>query len=150
MLLKKLDEIFPLKERKINSDDQPWISFKLKKLDRKRKRDYKKHRRSEKWKNLSNFFKKEVKMAKENFYKKNIADLKQQKPSKWYSCLKKITSFDQHRREEVIVDEFNHLSNQQQSEIIADKFASIQNEYEALEKDDISVPHFNQDQIPQF
>ena len=89
-------------------------------------------------------------MAKEKFYKKNIADLKQQNPSKWYSSLKKLTSFDQHRREEVIVDEINHLSNQEQSEIIADKFASIQNEYEALENDDISVPPFNQDQIPQF
>ena len=30
-LIEKLDEIFPVKERKINSDDQPWISFSLKK-----------------------------------------------------------------------------------------------------------------------
>ena len=40
MLVSKMDEIFPEKIRKIQSDDQPWISFKLKKLDRKRKRVY--------------------------------------------------------------------------------------------------------------
>ena len=60
MLLKKLDEFFPLKETKINSDDQPWISFQVKKLDRKRKREYQKNRRSEKWKALNKLFKKKV------------------------------------------------------------------------------------------
>ena len=83
MLLKKLDEFFPLKERKINSDDQPWISFQVKKLDRKRKREYKKNRRSEKWKALNKLFKKEVKIAKNDFYKSKIAHLKEQKPSKY-------------------------------------------------------------------
>ena len=34
MLVTKLDEIFPEKTRKIQSDDQPWITFKLKKMDR--------------------------------------------------------------------------------------------------------------------
>jgi hypothetical protein len=42
------------------------------------------------------------------------------------------------------------LSNQEQSEIIADKCASIQNEYEALQTDDITVPPFTQKQIPKF
>ena len=48
MLIDKLDEIFPEKTRKINSDDQPWISLKLKKLDRKCKRVYHKERKSPK------------------------------------------------------------------------------------------------------
>ena len=97
MLIDKLDEIFPEKTRKINSDDQPWISLKLKKLDRKRKRVYHKERKSPKWKKMEKFFKKEVKSAKANFYKNTVADLKQKKPGEWYSCLKKITSFDQHK-----------------------------------------------------
>ena len=67
MLLKKVDEIFPEKFRKIQSDDQPWISFKLKKLDRKRKRVYRKERRSVKWHKLDKEFKKEVKQAKADF-----------------------------------------------------------------------------------
>ena len=34
MLLNKLDEIFPVKIKKNGSDDQPWVNFKLKKLDK--------------------------------------------------------------------------------------------------------------------
>ena len=75
-LLQKLDEIFPLKTRKIQSDDQPWINFKLKQIDRKRKRVYHKERRSEKWAKLNKLFKKEMKSAKTNFYKEKIAELK--------------------------------------------------------------------------
>ena len=45
VLLEKLYEIFPEKERTVNSDDQPWITHKLKLLDRKRKRIYHKERR---------------------------------------------------------------------------------------------------------
>ena len=48
-LLEQYENIFPEKTRKISSDDAPWISQKLKKLDRKRKRIYNKERRSEKW-----------------------------------------------------------------------------------------------------
>ena len=47
------------------------------------------------------------------------------------------------------VKEF-HLSNQEKSEIIANKFASIQNQYEALKTEDISVPPFTEKQITQF
>ena len=37
LLLQALDDFFPEQVRKVNSDDQPWISHKLKLLDRKRK-----------------------------------------------------------------------------------------------------------------
>ena len=47
LLVDKLEEIFPEKTRRINSDDQPWVTFKLKKLDRKRKRLFHKERKSE-------------------------------------------------------------------------------------------------------
>ena len=95
MLLQILDEIFPEKLRKISSDDQPWISNRLKLLDRKRKRLYHKERRSENWKKLNKLFKKEVKSLKAQFYKKTVAELKEKSPGQWYSCLKMITSQDQ-------------------------------------------------------
>ena len=88
MLLQILDEIFPEKLRKISSDDQPWISNRLKLLDRKRKRLYHKERRSENWKKLNKLFKKEVKSSKAQFYKKTVAELKEKSPGQWYSCLK--------------------------------------------------------------
>ena len=74
-----LDTFFPLKVRKINNDDQPWISHRLKVLDRKRKRLYRRERRSEKWKALNKIFKKEMKSAKAKFYKDTVEDLKTKK-----------------------------------------------------------------------
>ena len=149
MLLQALEDIFPEKTRKINSDDQPWISHRLKVLDRKRKRIYRKERRSEKWKAMNKIFKKEVKIAKAHFYKDTVEDLKTKNPGQWYSCLKRMTSSDQ-KGEQINIDEISHLPNQVQAEMIADKFTSIPNEYESLKSEDIIVPPFSPDEVPQF
>ena len=149
ILIKVLDEIFPEKTRKISNDDQPWITHRLKVLDRKRKRIYRKERKSEKWIEINKLFKKEMKTAKSSFYKKTVADLKIRKPAQWYSTLKRITSHDQTNRE-VNIEEINHLSDQAQVELIAEKFSSIQNEYEPLKTDDIEISQFSDNEIPQF
>ena len=150
ILLQKLEEIFPEKILKINSDDQPWISFKLKRLDRRRKRVFRKERKSEKWKKLDKLFKQEMKSEKEKFYQQSVADLKLANPSKWFTCLKKITSHDQRKSEQINVDQINHLSDQQQAELIAETFSSIQNEYDEIRKDDINIPPYSENDIPQF
>ena len=150
MLVNKFEEIFPQKVRKISSDDQPWISFKLKKLDRKRKRVFHKERRSEKWKELNKKFKKEVKSAKSEFYKNKIEELKLKNPKQWYSCLKNITAFDQIKNEEPNVQELRHLPDQEQADKIAEEFAKIQNSYEPLKKEDIVIPLFDDKDVPKF
>ena len=150
MLVHKYDEIFPQKIRNISSDDQPWITFKMKKLDRKRKRVFHKERRSEKWRKLDKLFKNEVKNAKAEFYKNKIEELKLKNPKQWYSCLKNITAFDQLKNEELNVEEIRHLSSQEQADIIAKEFARIQNEYQPLNKDDIVIPTFTENEVPHF
>ena len=150
ILLQKMEEFFPEKTLKINSDDQPWITSKLKKLDRQRKRIFRKERRSEKWQNINKIFKKEMKSAKASFYQKSVADLKLAKPSKWFACLKRITSHDPHRSEETKVENINHLPAQEQAELIAEQFCSIQNQYEQINKDDIEIPQFTERQVWQL
>ena len=59
--------------------------------------------------------------------------------SQWYSKLKRMSSHDQLRSEEVIVEEISHLSNQNQAEAIADNFSQISNEYEPLNAEDINL-----------
>ena len=149
-LVAKMNEIFPEKFQKIQSDDQPWVCFKIKKLDRQRKRLYSKERRSVKWAKLDKEFKKEVKCAKANFYKQTVADLKLKKPHQWYSSLKKMSSYDQMKNDQPVVDDISHLSDQDQAEAIAEKFASIPNSYQPLKTEDINVPTFTKDEIPQF
>ena len=95
-------------------------------------------------------FKKEIKSAKSQFYKQSVAELKLKKPGQWYSCLKKITSYDQQKNQQLIVDEISHLPDQAQAEMIAERFASIQNEYEQIKADEINIPPFKESEIPQF
>ena len=145
MLVNKVEEIFPEKVRKISSDDHPWVTFKLKKLDRARKRIFHKERKSEKWKKLDKLFKTEAKKAKAEYYRSKVQELKKKNPKQWYSCLKNITSFDQFKNDQPSVEEIRHLTDQEQADIIANQFAKIQNEYEPLRKDDIKVPPFTED-----
>ena len=150
ILLQKLDQFFPEKEVKFSSDDQPWITTKIKKLDRQRKRIYHKYRRSEKWFDLDKQYKKEIKAAKANFYAKTVESLKTGNPRRWYSMLKKISSIDQVKDEKTVVDDIAHLSDEEQAEAIARQFASIQNEYDPLNSEDIKFPSFLESEIPQF
>ena len=59
-LLEKLQDIFPEKTKNVQSDDSPWMTQKLKKMDRRRKRVYRRERKSEKWSTLNKQFKAEV------------------------------------------------------------------------------------------
>ena len=70
-------------------------------------------------------------------------------PRQWYSCLKRITSHDQ-KDQQVIVDDISHLSDQEQAEIIAEKFTAIPNEYQELKADDIQIPAFTPEDIPEI
>ena len=91
-----------------------------------------------------------MKSAKSQVYKNKVADLKLANPGQCYQCLKKITSHDQHKSEQLNVDQINHLSDQEQAEKIADAFSSIQNEYDPLQSEDITIPEFKESEIPQF
>ena len=98
---------------------------------------------------MDKLFKNEVKNAKSQFYKKSVADLKQKKPGQWYSWLKRVSSYDQ-KNDQVNIAEISHLPDQEQAEIIAAKFSSIQNEYDPIRREDIYVPPFAEEEIPQF
>ena len=64
---------------------------------------------------MNKMFKKKVKSAKAKFYQKTVSDLKTKNPGQWYSCLKRITSYDQ-KDGQVNIDEISHLSDQDQAE----------------------------------
>ena len=127
LLSREFNRCFPEKLVKVANDDQPWITQKLKTLDRQRKRCYHRSRRSNKWKNLNKQFKKELKMKKSNFYKKMASDLKEKDPKKWYSVLKRFTT--QEKEGEIKIAEIEHLSNKEKCELITDEFAKVPNEY---------------------
>ena len=108
-MMTKLDEYLPKKERKISSDDQPWVSEKMKKFKRLKEREYQKHRKSIKYLSLQSKYQFFTKSAKKEFYNKFIKNLKQTEPGKWYSKLKRICSYDEQKSAEIEVDEIKHL-----------------------------------------
>ena len=150
MLMDKVNEIFPIKVQKFKTGDKPWFSFKLRKIDRKRKRIYSKERKSAKWKVLDQKFRKEMKKAKSSFYEKNLSNLKHTDPRKWYSSLKRLGSDNWQSSEVLSIEEIKHLSDKEQAEKIASHFSKIPNEYDSLKSEDIVVPTFNPSEVPQF
>ena len=150
MVINKLDEVCPEKNRKISSDDDPWFTEKLKKLQRKKHRLFRQNRNSEKYKRIKKIYDSEIKKTKINFKKKTIDEVLTAKSGQWYSKLKRMTNFNMERSDKVQVDEISHLPDQAQSEAIADSFSAISNEYESIKRDDISIPPFCQSSIPKF
>ena len=150
MLLQKLDEYLPLKKRKVCSDDQTFCTEEMKRIKRLKSREFNKNRKSVKWRELNNRYKKEVSLAKRRYYKNIIKDLKTSNVSQWYSKLKRLCSYDQEKREPVVVESIKHLSNQDQAGVIADKFARVSQEYEPLKNEDVEIPLFDEKDIPVF
>ena len=72
MLLLKLEEYLPVKKRKVCTVDQPFCTDEIKRIKRLKSREYNKHRRSIKWRDLNRRFKREVSSAKRKYYKKII------------------------------------------------------------------------------
>ena len=56
MLMTNFERCFPKKKVKVCDDDQPWVTKALKVLDRRRKREFYKHKRSAKWEELNTLF----------------------------------------------------------------------------------------------
>ena len=75
-------------------------------------------------------FNQEVSKAKKRYYKDFVKDLRVSKVSQWYSKLKRLCSYDQHKADPVIVESIKNLTDKEQAELIAAKFARVSQEYE--------------------
>ena len=61
-----------------------------------------------------------------------------------------MTNFDQQKKEKVIIQEINHLSDTDQASKLADKFSEIPNQYDQLRKEYIHIEDIQLNEIPQF
>ena len=89
-LLSKLDEFCPPKLVKISSQDKPFMNYDLKKLHRKKQREYLKNGKSIKYDVLNKQFQTKYYMAAEKYLRNKIDDLKITKPGKAYQILKNL------------------------------------------------------------
>ena len=149
-LLETLNKCLPEKMMTFSSDDQPWMTPELKNLDRKRKRQFQKHRKSERWHFLNSKFEEKCNLVKSNYYKNMIEDLKISNPGQWYSKFKRISSHDQHKGEIVNVEELSGLTDQQQADVIANQYENVANQYSPLEDSDVDLPPIPEGSIPKI
>ena len=69
ILVSKTNEFFPEKSRIISCNDQPFFNQKLKRLKRKKAREYHKHLKSEKYRKLEEIYQQELSKSKQSFYR---------------------------------------------------------------------------------
>ena len=110
---------------KVNDNDKPWINPQIKKFDRKRKREYTKNKKSLKWKYLNDMYNEKLTEAKEKYYNNIVKDLKTSDVGKWYSKLKRMSSDDQSKCDNVNVNSLIDFPQNIQAEKIADSFQKI-------------------------
>ena len=68
MLMNAMDKFLPQKTVSFSSDDSPWVNPQIKSTIRRRQREYRKNRRSDKWKQLQDKVIKMVSKAKTKYY----------------------------------------------------------------------------------
>ena len=150
IVLKQVNQFLPEKRRVIASDDDPWVTEDVKKLNRHRQREYRKNKNSNKYQEINWSYKKKLRDAKKKFKQRMIDNVKDSNKSQWYSKLKWISNYDQQKKELINVEEINHLSDIQQAEAIADSLSSISHLYEALRTEDIQFQPIPKLTYPQF
>ena len=150
MVLDQVNNFLPTKTKKIADDDKPWFTDHLKILDKKKKREFRKNRRSPKYYLLSKSFNKEVSKAKKAFKKSMITDTMSSSSHQWYSRFKRMTNFEQYKTEMPQVDEINQLSPKAQAERIAESFAKISNEYDPIDRSRIKISLIESNSYPKF
>ena len=148
--MEKINQYLPERTVSFSSDDQPWFTPELKQLDKARNLEYRKHRRSFRWKQLNNKFKKKVLSTKATYYRRRVEDLKEGKPGQWYSLLKRLCSSDQLKSEQPECEEIRDKTDQEQAELIADRFTAVSNEYSPIDSSKISSPPILLSTVPCF
>ena len=113
--------------------DREWMSPELKQLHRTMQREFFRHRKSQKYRNLKSKFKKLKRRTLKEFYSNFVTDLKLSDPGRWYSMAKKIGAVDKMTGGDIQVQSLANLSNAQCSQKIAEHFATISQEYSPVD-----------------
>jgi hypothetical protein len=137
----KLDAFFPEKDIKYSNCDLPFITSDIKYYDRRVKREYRKHGKSEKYLQLKVKYDRKFQTAAKNYMEKNVTELKLSNPGKSYSILKRMGAPPGSCNEEGTFTLQNHteqnLSTEESIEQIAQYFAQISQEYPPLDSDSL-------------
>ena len=149
-VMEKVNEIAPEKLRNVSSDDEPWFTDQLKVLDRRRRREFQRHRRSERYHKLQKEYQNKCSQAKKKFFNEMVRQIREANPSRWYSLSKRIIKYNTEKNEELNIAEINHMTDEEQVEAIANHFNAASQKYIQVETEDILMPKIDPETIPKF
>ena len=137
IILLLCDKYFPEKTIQISNLDKKWMTPELKTLSRQIKREFFRNRKSPKWSRLKKEFKTKKKKAIRTFHSNFVNELKFSDPRKFYQLCKKIGAVDQMNDGDLKIKSLQGLSDQQCAEKVGQHFASISNEYEPVNLEEL-------------
>ena len=86
--------------------------------------------------------------ARTAYYTNIVSDLKTSNPGQWYSKLKRMSSYDQLKCEQVNVEDISDFTDIEQAEIIAENFSKISNNYDPIDPSKICLNPENDKSTP--
>ena len=111
--------------------DKPFITNELKTLDRQRKREYRKHRKSPRYCYLNNMFNTKYRKASKDYLDKMMLELEESNPAKANNLIKRLGAQPGETLDEgnFSLPDHQSLTAEQSANKIAQKFAEISQEY---------------------
>ena len=141
LLSEMLDDACPTKTVRLRVIDKPYITKELKILDRQRKREYRKHGKSQRYSNISTKYQHKMEAAAQDFINKNVRSIIDSKPGQAYSILKRLGAQPGDTIDAGCFDIQEHsslgLTPEESANRIAQKFADISQEYPPLKLENL-------------
>ena len=136
LMNEKLDKYLPKKSARFTTQDQPYITCQLKKLDRRVKKEYSKKGSSLKYETLKAEYDEKRKKAAKSHIEKNVHMLMESEPGKAYATLKRMGAQPGDNLDDGSYNLIEHLeanlTNSESVERIASYFARVSQEYPPL------------------
>ena len=146
VLSRMLDDALPTKTVRLRCSDKPYITQEIKKIDRRRRREYSKHGKSQKYLYLKQIFDRKLQDATKRYLDRNVRTLLETEPGKAYNVMKRLGA---QPGDDVDAGSFQipehvslGLTAAQSADRIAEKFAQISQEYPALQIENLPTRVF--------
>ena len=139
ILMTYLDKACPTKTVKLRETDKPFITNRLKELDRQRKREYGRKGKTVTYHRINDDFNAKLKSEEKKYLEKNVVELMEVDPSRAYKVLKRLAARPGDCPEDGSFNLPSHeeLTAAESADRLADHFAAISQEFAALRLEDL-------------
>ena len=139
VLLVIMDIIMPIKEKRICTNDAPWMTEKLKSNIRKRQKSLKKGNQDA-FKYYRNQVNREPRKCRQVYYRNKVENLKHTKPKDWWSAVKKICGMSPLYKPEfrlnLQIEMFDNMNGHEIANTVNKMFLEPLNDFQPLNSTD--------------